>query len=371
MGIRDDLFGFFGSLTGPPDEPTSLLGGSIDTILTIVLIVAVLFGVIILGRGVKHLTSYAGYGEELGSFKLHVMGKSMVKGNMNVHEDITEDELDMLEAMNEIDIKENTKSYRARMAGKELYVYDFRITDYDEAWDLKGGRDAIVTSAVPLENEKYFYMDDKGDRSIVSPTFRQKSRNVFAFITSEYHPEYVDPYGKLKDIYDLVVIPKSLTVMMKNGRHGYEVGLFMKKLESGVSDALRAEFLKTIAESYKKIEPSQKETDRLRDKLHEKDKEISDVHIQAGDHRAESFTHPIIGFSKKPAEFSKGSILGIVLFATFMGGLGYGMPELIPSLQGIIQPFVGMAIMMVIMFLIVNAYYEKKPQKEKEEMGLA
>jgi len=373
MGLRDDIWNFFANIFGDrPTEPGgSQLGSSIDAILTLILIIAVLFVLYVIFRGIRHMTSYAGSGEELFSWKLHIMGKSMVKGNLNVHEYLTESELNMLEKMKEPEINESAKSYRKRHEDKELFVYDFRITDYDEAWDLKGGRDSLILAPVPLDSSKYSWMDDKGDRSIVSPTFRQKSRNVFAFITSEYKPDFVDPYGKLKDIYELVVIPKDLAVKMIDGKAGYEISLNMTKLGDAEGDAYRAEYLKTIAESYKRIEPAEHETDRLRDVLHEKDVELSDVHREREDERHQSYPEPIIGHKIKKSDFTKGSIIGIVMVAVVMGGLGYGLPELVPPLQGIIEPFMGVGIMMLMMWLLVNAYYERKPQKEKEEMGIA
>lgn len=371
MGIRDDIGDFLGGLVGSSSsESSSSLGGSIDITLTIVFFAVIVFTIFVVGRGIKHFMSFSGSGDELGLWKIHIMGKSMVKGNLNIHEHITDTELEMLEGMSEDVISDNAKSYKQRFEDKELFLYDFRITDYDEAWDLKGGRDSIIVTSVPIESDQFSWMDDKGDRSIVSPTFRQKAKNVFAFITSEYHPEYVDPYGQLKDIYELVVIPKNVEVKMKDGKHGYETQLVMTSLSNGVNDVMAAEYLKTIAESYKKIEPAEKEVNRLRDRLHEKDKEISDVYRIAEDDRHLAYPEPVVGEKVKKHNNAKSSIIGIVIFATFMGGIGYGLPDLIPALHGIFEPMIGVGIAVVLMFLIVSYYFEKKPQKEREEMGI-
>jgi len=371
MGIRDDLANLIGSLTSSDvEDQTSILGGSIDTVLTLVFFGVIIFVLFFVVRGIKHIMSYAGDGDELGSFKIHFMGKSTVKGNLNIHEYITESELDMLEGMAEVEIRDNTKSYRERVEKKKLFLYDFRITDYDEAWDLKGGRDSIIVTSVPLESEKYSWLDDKGDRSIVSPTFRQKSKNVFAHISSEYHPDYVDPFGKLKDIYELVIIPKDISVDMVDSKFGYKTKIELTKLQDGKADVIKTEHLKTISESYKKIKPSEDETNRLRDLIVVKDKEISDLHRDVEDYRHLAYPEPVIGERPKKNPFSKQSILGIVMMAVFMGGIGYGLPELVPSLKGIIEPLIGVGIMAGLMFLVVSLYYERKPQKEKDELGV-
>lgn len=365
MGIRDDVFDFFGGLASDGTVESGL-GGTIDTTLTIVFFAVIAFGGFIVIRGLKHFTSFAGDGETQGSWKLHIMGKSLIKGNLNIHEYITEAEFDMLENMNEPDITANTKSYRERFANKDLFIYDYRITDYDEAFDLKGGRDSIIVTTVPIQSDKFSWDDDKGDRSIFSPTLRNKSKNVFCYINSEYHPEYVDPYGKLKDIYELVVIPKDLEMKMVDGKNGFEIQLTMTKLNDGVSDVLRGEYLKTIAESYKRIEPAEKEVDRLRSKLHDKETEISDVYREKEDSDHLAIPEPVVGSKTRKGEFSKGSVLGIVMLAVALGGIGYGLPELVPALRGVIQPMIGVGIAMVLMFLVVNMYYDKKPVKREE-----
>ncbi len=366
MGIRDDLVDIIDNFSNN-GTPETGLGGTIDTTLTIVFFAVIVFGAFIVIRGLKHFTSFAGDGETLGSWKLHIMGKSLIKGNLNIHEHITEAELDMLESMNESDIVTNTKSYRERLKNKELFLYDYRITDYDEAFDLKGGRDSIIVTSVPMESEQFSWNDDKGDRSLFSPTLRNKSKNIFCFINSEYHPEYVDPYGKLKDIYELVIIPKNLEMKMKDGKNGFEMQLVMSKLKDGVSDVLRAEYLKTIAESFKRIDPAEKEVNRLRDKNHDLRIEISDVYKQKEDSDHLAIPEPFIGSKIKRGEFGKGSILGIVMLATALGGIGYGLPELVPALRGVIQPMIGVGIAMALMFLMVNMYYDKKPVEKNTE----
>lgn len=367
MGLRDDLFNIFASLQGSStsDEPT-LVDIFYESFYPIIAIIAIGVIVFVIARAIRYMMSYAGDGQPLGSFKLSVMGKSMVKGNLNIHEYVTEDEINMLQQIN--DISEGIKDYRKLFENQELYIYDFRITDYDEAWDLKGGRDSMIVSPIPLESDKYSWLDDRGDRSIVSPTFRQKSRNIFCFITSEYHADVPTPYGKLIDVYDLVPIPKSVMTKMIGTDKEYEVVLEMRKLESGSHIANIAQYLPTLSETWKRIDPAEKEVDRLRKKLHDKDVEISDVFGDSEDYRHIAYVQPVIGEVDRKRQLGKGSLLGLLMFAVILGGLGYGLPDIVPPLAGIIEPFMGLGIVTIIFFLAVYSWQEKKSQYQDEEI---
>ncbi len=367
-GLRDDIWNAVSSLfsgSKVPREDQTFLDQFFDIAYPIMVIAFFGFLAYSAWRLVNRFFKYAGYGEELGTWKIHVMGRSMVKGHLNVHEYVSDEDIKLCCEIKEI--KDGAEGFKKLLDNQELFLYDFRIVDWDEAFDIKGGRDAIVMSAVPIHSEKYFWWDHKGDRSWFSP-IRSKSKNVFAFITSNYIPDQADPYGDLKDVYDLVPIPKDLTVKMVGVDNVFQAVLELKKIEHPEAIIKWAEYLKTIAETQKQIEPQDKEIARLRAKVLELMNELAKVHGVREDERHLAVPHPYIGKKDLPKEFGKSGILGLMLFALIMGAFGYGLPDLIPALKGTIHPFLGVGIMAIMMFLIVHTYYEKKPQAEKEKI---
>ncbi len=88
------------------------------------------------------------------------MGKSTVKGNLNINETAVNDGtlktiLMASDHYHDDVMKKGIESYIKRYEDKQLFIYDFRITDYDEAWDLKGGKDSIILSPVDLTDSNF------------------------------------------------------------------------------------------------------------------------------------------------------------------------------------------------------------------------
>lgn len=368
MGIREDIINFIASLFGQPSTEsetrsiTEVFFDSLYPILLLIFIVAIAFTLI---RTYRYVTSYAGDGQPLGAFKITVQGLTTIKGNLSNHYFITDAEYEMLKSLDYKDVADNIQDFRDRVERGLLFVYDFRITDYDEAFDLKGGKDSIILSPVNLESNEFSWLDSKGERSITSPTFRMKHRNVVCFSQSRYLPDQ-PMVNRDVDVYDLVPIPKVLTTMKLND--STQVVLNLQKLANAQGDATTSEYLRTIAENWQEIAPLRKEIERLRKLLLDKDVEISDIYKEGEHDRHLAYTNPIIGYRKKDTTMPKISLIGILMAVFFVGGMCALLPDMIPSLNvsGMLTLMAGGGIMFFVLYLMLEKKSESKSSKENQ-----
>lgn len=352
--------GLFGGGTGSENATTTEL--FFDIFYPLVLVIFIGMIVFIGTRAYRYASSYAGDGEPLGPYKFHIQGLTSVKGNLSRHYFITDAEYELLKTLDHLEVAEDIQTFRDRIENGDLYIYDFRVTDYDEAFDLHGGQDSIILSPVDLEDNIYGTLDVKGERSLVSPTFRIKHTNIMCFSASRYYGDQVMAERDV-DIYDLVPIPKIITSMKLQNEQ--QVVLFMKKLANAKGDAVFSEYLRTISENWQEIAPLRDEIDRLRKRLVGKDIELSDLH-RAGEHdRHIAYTNPIIGHRKKDKLVDNASKIGVYLAMFFIGGMTALAPEGIPNvnISGMITLLIGGGILGFVLYMV----YESKGSKSKEE----
>jgi len=346
---------FFNGIIGGTGSATESFFDILFPIIIIAFLsIAVFFGF----RAYRYVNSYAGDGEPLGPFKITIQGMSTVKGNLSRHYFVTDQEYNLLRSLDQQDVAKNIEDFRQRVEKGELFIYDFRITDYDEAFDLHGGKDSLVLSPVDLEDSEYSWLDSKGERSISSPTLRIKHHNVVCFSQSRYTPDQVMAERDV-DLYDLVPIPKLLTNMTLNGKD--QVVLFMQKLADARSDATFAEYMRTISENWQEIKPLRDEIERLRAKIVDKDREISDVHREGEHDRHLGYTNPLIGHRKKELEVPQNNFIVALLMMFLIGGVVALIPEYMPQLQisGFITLLVGLGVAGLLLYMM----FENKNKK--------
>lgn len=365
MGIRDDIVNGFNELIGASYNKETATNTELffDLLYPILLIAFVGFIGFAIFRTYRYVSSYAGDGEPLGPFKITIQGLTTVKGNLSRHYFITDGEYELLKSLDHKDVSDNIQDFRERVEKGELFVYDFRITDYDEAFDLRGGQDSIVLSPVDLEHNEFSWLDVKGERSITSPTFRVKHRNVVCFSQSRYFHDQVMAERDV-DVYDLVPIPKTLTTMKLDSTS--EVVLHLQKLSNAISDATTSEYMRTISENWQEIKPLRDEVDRLRKLLIDKDIEISDVHKEGEHDRHMAYTNPVIGHRKKDKEIPKTSLIGILMAMFFVGGLSGMVPDMIPTLNvsGMLTLMAGGGIVFFVIYMMMEKDNSGPKQKE-------
>ncbi len=362
-GLRDIIVGGFSELFR--SEAETSFGALADAFWSIMFLVGIAFIVFIFWRVLRVFTAYAGAGEELGSLKLHIMGLSTIKGNLNKNDTAIND--GTLETVSHVsELKEGIEELKKLYDNKQLYIYDYRVTDYDDVFDWKGGKDSIIISPVDIMDLLYAWQDTKGDRSIVSPSFRMKSKNIFCFQTTEFHEDLVDPYGDLFDAYILTPIPREILMKMSTSDHAAQAVLQLTKLEMGKSITKIASYMETIAENWMKIEPNKKEIERLRDELQKKDNELSDVYRKIENERHIGVPHPLIGHKWRQRIESRSSMAVWIVVSVFAGAFGYSLDENIPAIGNTISGWVGAGAVMFLL-IMVYMYYDSKRQDRSEK----
>jgi len=367
MGIIDDLINFI----FPRDGSGGIFGSLFDSFWSIAFIIILVIGLLVVARIIRHTVTYAGSGEEIGVYRFHIQGLTNPKGNVNVRESITDAKLKtILKASkhykDEI-MEKGISEFKTRMQKDQLHIYDFRTTDYEEAFDLKGGKDAIILSPVDLEDKNFMWIDSKGERTWATTNFTLKSKNILCFSYpnyTEYLQDLEDEHGQEFDAYVLCPIPRTLASEMV--RPNFETtSLNMTKLESGEALATLAQYCPTLAETFGKIVPAEKERDRLRDKLKDKDSELSNLHKELEDERHEAYPNPVVGHRHRKTFIGKMNTLMWIAVSVFAGGFGYGIPDFFSGLQGQ-NPLLFVALIMIVM-LVLNRMFEKITIEEQDK----
>lgn len=367
MGIIDDIINYF----VPRDGEGGIFGTLFDSFWSIIFIIIVVIGFLIIARIIRHTVSYAGTGEELGVYRFHIQGLTNPKGNVNVRESITDAKLKIIlkasKHYKDIVMEKGITEFKSRIQNNELFIYDFRTTDYEEAFDLKGGKDAIILSPIDIEDKDFMWIDSKGERTWATTNFTIKSKNILCFSYpnyTEYLSDLEDEHGQEFDAYVLCPIPRTLASQMI--RPNFETTtLNMKKLESGEELVILAQYCPTLAETASKVVPAEKERDRLRDKLKDKDTELSNIHKQVEDERHEAYPNPVVGHRHRKTFIGKLNTLMWVAVSVFAGAFAYGIPDFFTGLQGQ-SPWLFVGGIMIVM-IMMNRIFEKMTIEEQDK----
>ncbi len=298
------------------------------------------------------------------------MNMYAMKGNLSINEVFFNSEL--LEQLKDVrTISAGIDEIIKKVKNHELYAYDFRATDSDEAFDLRGGgRNVLIVSPAKIHDDKYAYQSKKSEWNITSPVLKEKTMNVDCWVTSEHH-EVTNPDGNEIDVYVISPIPKQLGYIIKDPFDQTEkYPIVIKKLESSKELSIAALYIPTLSETYRQIEVNQKENNTLRELLHKKDNDLSDKNTKLNLARELLNQKILVGYGKPQTPFEKGLDLVWVVGGVFAGAFGYGMPELIPQLAGKVTPWMGAGAMMVLMIAVRHISEKRRPPLDKvKEQG--
>jgi hypothetical protein len=338
------------------------------------LIALILVGIIgyIAVRILKIRFDYAGDGQRFGKFKIFVMGKYRIEGNLSKNEDfLNDDDLDELSKHKDIELV--PEKIKQLIKDGKLFVYDFRITDTSEAFDLTGSyKSSKIISPNKLESEDFSWVDQKGERTLTSVFLKEYPRNVVAYHTSE-HFEVLNPDRNLDDYW--VLDPVS---MKENIKFGFESDsklgnvheIKIDHLEGGKNLSTASSMIETLSESFRQIRISREQVENMQDLVEQKDKELSKKNIHINKLRHMMNQKVLIGFPDAPKQEQKELGWGWIIAGFFLGAVGIMIVPEVPALSGKVPDWFGAVIALVVLVAVKHLAEKKKdsdPYKDIED----
>jgi len=367
MAITDD----FNQWLTQQSSEEGIFGLIIAYIYPILILAGIVAVIFIAIRILKNYSMYAGVGERLGKYKIMMMGMFPMTGNLSVNDSFFQSDLvDRLKEVSEITT--GMEEIERLTNEKQLYAYDFKVTDHDEALDLKGNwKKSIIISPVPIQSDNYSWVNMKGEFSIVASGFKEYPRIVLSWIKNK-HYEIRNVDGSLIDIWVLVPIPKDIAIEIKEPLSENGTKMVLKEIKSGKEFATAVDFMPVLSETYRQIAISQKESDNLRDLLHKKDQELASKNIVINKARHLLNQKIFVGYGKPQTPLERGLDIGWLIASVVLGGFGYALPEMFPTLTGRISPWVGVILMMgLVIGIRILAEKKKSPEQQLEKEGQA
>jgi hypothetical protein len=244
------------------------------------------------------------------------------------------------------------------------FIFNGNVSDFKKDNVLRGNRKAIFISNVDLGKEKYYREESEGSFTITTASLRKFTRNVQCI--SGQVKEMSDGRGQLVDVYKINVISNELTevadLVLSEEKYRLEINVFPDDLDVEILGKL-AMFLPTLLEFYDKVQPSEDEINRLRDKNKELLQQKGALHRELSIARDRAVRKPIKGYDRPFVPQSKGVAWGWQIATGVMGVLGYYLPTAMDQLRDVPEWF--MAILLIGFTVILRWTMERKKTPEQ------
>jgi hypothetical protein len=311
----------------------------------------------------KNLQEYPNDEARIGKMKIHWQGNYTFEGNMSRYTlPLLPSTMEELKQTNWF--KKSGEELESLLQSRKLFLYEMKITDFEEAFDLKGKKEsALIISSGDLGSEKYAWEDTKGKFSW-GTLRKEKMKNVFAHSSSRYFDiKTID--DNIKDVWIVAPIPIS-----ENGeRFGYEISEDDEKYSLDVSIlpnmpslAQVVPYLVAVARSNELIRSKNIQLDKLKHLLEERDSKLNRSQRENDILRAISASEPLIGEKnpKMPAE-KPSPFIWFIMFG-IAGLVGTRLPDSVSQLREL-DPMISGFLCVI---ALAGIYYMTSRKKEDE-----
>ena len=342
--------------------------------------IIVIIGILVF-VGFRYIGSHFRYVKKtnrMGYYRIAIWNEPFLKGYVNKNTDF--DAPDMLKRLKEgiPEMRFGVEELERLLREGLLHIYDIKLINDIEA-KLKGGIDALIVSPVPLEDPDVYYEDIEGEFAFIgsaSGVFRAYPRNVLCSDRSVYHL-INDYFGRKKDVYVISPFIKSRTTKMELGKKptdtlivpspfkkGEELYVNVVSLPEKEAIAQVAVLLPTFAKIYKELDNLKKEFKNYDKRIQSLNRESETKWNENQGLRGILHLDPLLGYKYPIAPFDKKSILGVVIFASFLGYLAVKLPENFAPLSQIPAEMLLAGFMGILFFIVMSL--EKKPQQQTD-----
>ena len=354
------------------EVPTEIQG--VETVTSFVPYIAIgifIFLLFLVIRIFKNIQAYPNDESRIGKVKINWQGNYAFEGNMSRYT------LPILPSTME-ELKKTSWFKKAgdeleqKLQDRKLFLYEMKITDYEDAFDLKGKKEyALIISSDDLGDEKYAWEETKGHFSWATLR-KEKMKQVFAHESSSYYDvKTID--DNIKDVWVIAPIPRirirdeESSISEEFGYEDEKYALDVSVLPNMSSLAQVVPYLVAVARSNEMIRSKNIQLDKLKHLLEERDSKLNRSQRENDILRAISASEPIIGEKNPPIPEEKPAPFMWFIMFGIAGLVGTRLPESVSQLKSL-DPMVS-GILCVI--LLAGIYYMTKRKKEDMDGDLS
>lgn len=298
----------------------------------------------------------------IGKVKIHWQGNYTFEGNVSRYT------LPILPSTIE-ELKQTTwfkkagEELEALIQARKLFLYEMKVTDFEEAFDLKRRKEsALIISSGDLGSEKFSWEDTKGQFSW-GTLRKEKIKNVFAHSSSRYFdPTTID--DNIRDVWVIAPIPISDTTEdfgfddFDNEKYTLDVSI----LPNMPSLAQVVPYLVAVARSNELIRTKNIQLDKLKHLLEERDSKLNRSQRENDILRALSASEPLIGEKQpKPLPEKPSPFIWFIMFG-IAGLVGTRLPDSVSQLREL-DPMISGFLCVI---ALAGIYYMTSRKKEDE-----
>ncbi len=362
--ILDDLF---------PDVGDSLSGVETATPYLPYIGIAVFIVLAFLGlRVYKNFSAYPNDEERIGIVNFVWMGHYKFRGNVSRWtEPIDETILEFLET--DPKYSEGISKIVDLIHRKKLFIYQMKIAEWDDAFDIKGKKEPwVIISSADIGHPDYAWEDTKGEFNWGTMR-KEKPKYVVCYEDSRYFP-VTNVEGNVVDVMTIAPLPRTTigdTGVNKIGIDDDELSLISHTLKVEKLSEMKAlahiiPYLIPLSETTELIKSKNIQVREYRKLVEDRDTIINKLQRDNDENRILAAEKPIIGEEPQPPPEPPGHPW--VWFAGFIIAtlIGYKLPENIAALRDL-SPDLS-AIMVAVIIGIAYAFTHKNMQAQQTSL---
>lgn len=247
-------------------------------------------------------------------------------------------------------------------------IFNANVSDFKKDNIIKGNKKAIILSNVDLSKDDYYREEAEGSFTITTASLHKYTRNVQCI--SGQVIDLGTPNGQIVDVYLLNVISNNLKeihgIVPSENTFTLDVSVFPEELDAEILGRM-VMFLPTLVELYNKVQPSEDEINRLRDKNQELMQEKGQILRQLEIAKDRAIRKPILGHDKPLVNPSKGVAWGWQIITGIMGVLGYYLPTAFEPLERIPEWMMAIILIGAMAILRWTMENKKSPEHKSDE----
>lgn len=254
---------------------------------------------------------------------------------------------------------------------ESLFLYDFNKIDVQSLLH-KNAKRIRIFSPVKLESDEYSWQDQQGNRSIDSLLNKQYVRNFVTYMNTEYE-EMPNEDGNIDGYYFVQVLPivdlkKQKTLLSGKPDQKIEITISPQTIEGGKHLAMASSFIKTIAETHRKLTYSKTHEQKIQELLTKEQQRNYALKMKVHRLRRLLTQQVLIGFAKPLTPLQKGVEYG------WIAGCGFAVlivMTIVPDMDVVKQsntpPLliggVAVAVVLLLRYLFETRF---KPMEQKD-----
>lgn len=372
--LQDLLFGFTGV---PTEEASNATLGAIGFVFWIFIIIGAIVGGTYLFRIIWLKFQYD-EGLDIAPYRFIWMGKfGEIEGNLSVNETFDDEDMTGIEV--HTGLKFDHEIVKEQIKNRNLYVYNFRITDEGDVQEDFSKKVRIV-SPDNLQDQKFTWLDTKGKRNLGSIVRREKRRNVVLYSTTKRYTVFGQDKGEEIEYWVVSPLPmvdaKTTVQYKKDIKNGEIVEVIdptpvhfidIKKLEGGKALSQFLELKPTLDEALAKLEAERVEKRNYEKLFNQEVRKLQIINFEKEELKHKLSQRKYIKgdetIEEHKPDMNIAWILGSALMVFFLVVL---LPQYLVSMQLIMAQFMGFGIGTVIIILLFLYASSKKKQEMKE-----